>query len=229
MRFYSLSLLLAVGMAGLSGCGGAGSGGAGQPVLDDPYDTPPSTYQPVAGQDSTPAPYDTPPTDYQSPSGDGSSSADGAGQVCPVLCGLVTGVGCLTGQGDQAVPVSEAQCETQCSGDFGSIASRPCVQEAITLFSCLLDKATDGLSCEDLTRAQEGNLSPGDLNLGDQVLSDCAAELSSYGTCRDAQQPMQDPGGRCMPNRCNACPDDCARCDCDQDAAACAACTPPAP
>jgi len=214
MRVTSLPLLLALGMAVTGGCGGAGTVSDGQPAGDQPYDAPPSSgYDPVTGQDATPAPYDTPPTDYQAP----------PVESCARLCAVVTELSCLAQDaGDQTVLPTQAQCETECSASLSDVMSQPCLTEAVDLLTCLFDQA--GLTCDLLLQLGDGSLSEGEL--AQLILIHCGDEGAAYTACQDTQAPPVDNpgGGRCMPNSCNGCPDDCARCDCDGNADACTAC-----
>src|SRR5690348_15411261 len=90
MRFVSLTLLVAFGIAGTAACGsgGAGGGGSGPPLHHGPYETPPSDYDTPALPN--PTDYDTPQSGYDPPPGQadasGTNGAGAVGQWCLSFC-----------------------------------------------------------------------------------------------------------------------------------------------
>lgn len=239
MRFGSLSLLLALGSAGLAACGGGGSLG--------PTDSQPNegSYQSVPSIDALPASinpttYTPPPGSYDAPPGQENAGGIGVGatleSVCAELCSDVLGLGCTVtgdsfasdpGKGENTDPNTPpapantlavpAECASAC---VQAEAKEACPNELASAFACVLDHVV--LTCDLLKDTSD------QAHFDQQLAVSCQTALLAYTACHDAQPRAQEPPPQdsCTPNSCARCPDACERCKCqhDGDASACMMC-----
>jgi len=238
MRFGFISLVLALGSAGLAGCG-SGGGSLG-PTDSHPND---GTYESVPSIDTLPASinpttYTPPPGSYDAPPGQENAGGIGVGatidSVCAELCSDVLGLGCTVtgdsftsdpGNGENTDPNTPstppntiavpAECASAC---VQAEAKEPCPNELASAFSCILDHVE--LTCDLLKDTSDQE------TLDQQLAVTCQTALLAYTACRDGQPQAQEPPPQdtCTPNSCARCADACERCLCQQDGDA-SACT----
>lgn len=210
MRFGTITLFVALGIAGTAACsgkGGAGTPGSGGPALNNgPYQAPPADY------DSPPLPnpssYDTPQTEYDPPpdqsEAGGTNGSSSVTQVCLRYCRDVLNLNCPIFQGQ----ASAADCDTGCAELAVEI---PCPGQFADAFACILDNLN--LSCELFEEDADPNAF-----FDEEGLRRCEPALIAFASCAGEidQNPPDDPppGDYCTAPSCADCIDACEQCRC---------------
>ncbi len=240
MRFGSISLLIVVGILGVS-CGSGGSGSAGGPALNDDtaYQTPPSNYEPPPALN--PKTYEPPPGSYDTPPGQTNAGGIGTGpsigDVWDRVCNEVLALNCdfsKLGSGNDTnsgnngntprngndtttmMPASSMTSAQACAQAGEQLAqSIPCPDEFAAALSCILDNIT--LTCDLFTSTADNQ------KIDQSIAVTCQAPLLAFAQCDASTQPVAQPQGPCMPDSCLNCAGACDRCLCQNsgDAAPC--------